>query len=331
VSSTQRKGRSRRDAPPGARARWRTRITRASDWLARQDPIERLELIRILIPLAILGFMSSRLVHADQWLSDVGFTVPDLGEPDWRQPLYIPPVPEWLAWLIGAGMVISGLLLAVGFKTRMAAAAFVLSLVYVALADRLAAFTVSKVAPLLAIALLLSPCGARYSVDSWLASRKHPGARLPTRVAGGCVRFLQVFLVVFYFSSAVCKMRGDWLEQPVLLWTQLHDSYQTPMQSRPRERRACMGLDNATGIDAWVRGTCAVLVRHQLDAPVCPGLRDHHARDDRADVRPRDLVLAAHVVLIGGVLRAGTVALYASEPTLPSSRRFARSVSVRLV
>ena len=36
------------------------------------------ELIRILAPLATLGFMSGRLAHADEWLSPAGFQVPDL-------------------------------------------------------------------------------------------------------------------------------------------------------------------------------------------------------------------------------------------------------------
>jgi vitamin K-dependent gamma-carboxylase len=201
----------------------------ASDWIARPQPIERQELLRFLVPLAILGFMSSRLVHADQWLSEAGFVVPDLGEVDWRQPLFIPPAPEWLAWLVAAMMASAGLALAVGYETRAAALTFACTLFYVALADRLASFTVSKLAPMLALALFLSPSGVRYGVDSWLDARKSPPALLPTHVAGGCVRFLQVFLPVFYFCSGICKLRGDWLEHPTVLWTHLHDSYQTPV------------------------------------------------------------------------------------------------------
>ena len=46
-------------------------------------------------------------------------------------------------------------------------------------------------------------------------------------MSGGCVSFFQVLLPVFYFSSGVAKAKGDWLEHRYLLWTQLHDSYQT--------------------------------------------------------------------------------------------------------
>ena len=59
-----------------------------SDWLEEPLPVLRIEIVRIAAPLAILGFMSGRLAHADEWIGDAGFRVPDLGG-DWRQPIYI--------------------------------------------------------------------------------------------------------------------------------------------------------------------------------------------------------------------------------------------------
>jgi Vitamin K-dependent gamma-carboxylase len=41
------------------------------------------------------------------------------------------------------------------------------------------------------------------------------------------VRFLQLFLVVFYCASGIAKAEGDWLRQPLVMWSHLHDSYQT--------------------------------------------------------------------------------------------------------
>ena len=46
-------------------------------------PVLRIEIVRIVAPLAMLGFMSGRLAHADEWIGDAGFRVPDLGG-DWR-------------------------------------------------------------------------------------------------------------------------------------------------------------------------------------------------------------------------------------------------------
>jgi len=197
----------------------------AVDAVFRPRPIARLATLRILAPLAILGFLSSRIHHADDWLSVAGFRVP--GGSDWRQPLSLPALPVWAAWSVAAALVVTGLLTCAGAFTRWATTVFAVLLAYVALADRLSAFTVSKLAPVIALALCLSPSGARWSVDAWRRYRRDPAAPRPTLVSGGCVSFFQVLLPVFYFSSGVAKAKGDWLEHRYLLWTQLHDSYQT--------------------------------------------------------------------------------------------------------
>jgi uncharacterized membrane protein YphA (DoxX/SURF4 family) len=230
--------------------------------------------------------MSSRIVHADDWLSDAGFHVPAVSS--WQQPLTLPALPVWLAWTVAIALAASGLATAAGALTRVSSALFAALLAYVALADRLAAFTVSKLAPVIALALCLSPSGARYSVDAWrrhrrahaaprptdttaaaarsttdaglrstadtalrsandasgtpraavrstadasgttrAAVRATTDAALPTHVSGGCVAFFQILLPVFYISSGWCKARHDWLSEPHILWTHLHDSYQT--------------------------------------------------------------------------------------------------------
>lgn len=230
MSEGSRKRRRRKPAggvsapsPPPAIPKWRQVLGRFTE----PQSILRLEALRILVPLFILGFMSSRLVHTDYWIGDAGFRVPDMGG-DWRQPLYLPPLPGWTAWALATAMIASGLSLVFGFLTRYAAGLFAFTLAWVALADRLAAFTVSKLGVALVLALCLSPCGARYSVDAWIRRRgsvsPHP---LPTHVSGTVVLFFQLTLIVMYCSSGICKARGDWLSTPYLLWTHLHGSYQT--------------------------------------------------------------------------------------------------------
>lgn len=199
---------------------------RFKQWLDRPQPIERLAFLRIVLPLVILGFLSSRLVHADHWLSPIGFRVPDLGGNDWRQPLYLPPVSPQMAWVIAAVTALAGILLASGLFTRPAAGVFTILLVYLALADRLEAFTVSKLAPMLALVLLVSPSGARYGLDAWRRASRGAVTPAPTHVSGGTIRFLQVFLTVMYFGAGVAKLRGGWLSVNVL-WSHLHSDYQT--------------------------------------------------------------------------------------------------------
>jgi hypothetical protein len=186
------------------------------------QPVERLALARVVVPFAVLGFLSSRLVHAADWLSPAGFHVPYLGGNDWRQPLYLPPIPAGVAWLVAALIAVAGICMAVGLYARPAAALFGALVAYVALADRLEAFTVTKLAPMLSLALCLAPCGVRYSVDAW---RRRQSVR-PDQIPGPVIRFLQVFLVVMYSGAGLAKLRGDWLAGDVL-WSHLHDSYQT--------------------------------------------------------------------------------------------------------
>jgi hypothetical protein len=93
---------------------------------------------------------------------------------------------------------------------------------YCTLADRLEAFTVTKFGTGLAVGLLCTPCGSRYGLDA----RRRSGPP-PTHAPPGAVQFFQLVLVMLYCSSGIAKARGDWLHSSHVIWSQLHDSYQT--------------------------------------------------------------------------------------------------------
>jgi hypothetical protein len=196
-------------------------------WLLAPQPVLRIELVRFLAPLAILGFMSGRLLHVDELLGVSGFHVPDLGHDDYRQPLYVSPLPDGFAFAFAFVVVAAGLATSLGFRTRIASLVFGLSMGFIALADRLAAFTVTKISMPLMLALFLSPAGARFGVDAWLRHRRRPDETPPEEVASGSVRFFQLFIITMYCASGTAKLRKDWLKVPHLLWTHVHDSYQT--------------------------------------------------------------------------------------------------------
>ena len=196
-------------------------VSRVGAWLDEPMAVARLEITRIFAPLAILGFMSSRLAHADEWIGDGGFRVPRL--PDHT---YVPPLPTSAAWLVAFAMVAAGLALSAGWKTRTSALVFALTLVFVALSDKLAAFTVSKIGPVIVLAIASGPAGTRLGVDAWLARRRGERAA-PATAPLGPIRFLQGMLVAFYCGSGIAKAGGDWLLVPSALWSHLHDSYQT--------------------------------------------------------------------------------------------------------
>jgi hypothetical protein len=203
------------------------RTSPAASRLTAPQPIERLEAIRILAPLAILGFLASRFVHVAYWLTDVGFVVPERTVADFRQPLYIPPISPWLAYIVAIATIVSGLCTSIGFRTRIASGVFAALLAYLALADRLEAFTVNKLGTVIAIALFARPWGTRYGVDAWLRWKAKSDARPPTHVHWGNVRFFQALLVFMYLASGIAKAKGDWISDPNVIWSHLHDSYQT--------------------------------------------------------------------------------------------------------
>ncbi len=202
--------------------------------------------MRIAAPLAILGFMSGRLAHADEWLGDAGFRVPDLGG-DWRQPLYVPALPSALAWAVAIAMVASGLACSLGYKTRPSALVFAATLAFVAVSDRLAAFTVSKMSPAVVLAIAAGPAGTRLGLDARTRARRG-GPPPRTLLPMGSVRFLQLLPVTIYSASGIAKARGDWLSVPLVLVVapprQLPDD---DLRSRSRRRspagagRSCRG------------------------------------------------------------------------------------------
>jgi uncharacterized membrane protein YphA (DoxX/SURF4 family) len=202
-------------------------LRRILAWFDEPTPVLRIEIVRICAPLAILGFTSGRLAHADEWIGDAGFRVPDLGG-DWRQPLYIPALASWAAWAVAAAMVISGLACCLGVRTRASALVFASTLAFVALSDRLAAYTVTKLSPAVMLAVAFSPAGARLGVDAYW-KRKKTGKRPKKLRTSGATRFLQLLVVVMYSASGIAKARGDWLKVPLVLWSHVHDSYQTPI------------------------------------------------------------------------------------------------------
>ena len=143
--------------------------------------------------------------------------------------------------MVAAILVITGLAASAGYRTRLALLGFLACLVYVTFADRMTAFTVNKLGSVLIAALLFTPCGAAYGVDAWIRSRR-TGMPAPAWVTWGNVRFFQVLLVTLYALTGVAKIQGEWLTHPYVLWTHLHDSYQTVVT---------YGIANALPSLAW--------------------------------------------------------------------------------
>jgi hypothetical protein len=137
--------------------------------------------------------------------------------------------------------------------------------------DRLESFTVTKLSPFIVLALCFSAAGARYGLDARQNAAHFPAAARPSHAPGGPVRFIQLLLPTFYCASGFCKVKGDWLLRQDVLWSHLHDSYQTlasqwlanhlPVWSWPAMQSATLGFELGAPVwFAWRRTRTLALV-----------------------------------------------------------------------
>lgn len=119
------------------------------------------------------------------------------------------PVTLWLAHI--AALVVFTLL-TLGLFTRVAAVlAYLMAVSYV---NRVpgALFGLDQINCLLAMYLMLGPCGARYSLDRLRSPRGADGSRSPVAPsisANLALRLIQVHMSIIYFFAALGKLRGD--------------------------------------------------------------------------------------------------------------------------
>jgi hypothetical protein len=125
-----------------------------------------------------------------------------------------------IAWAVSAGLLL------VGLASRLAAAAaWALSISFLNL-DPYIHHAGDTVRIIILFYLMLTPCGAVWSLDAWLR-RQFGGREGPLYVAPWALRLLFVQMVVIYFFNGVFKLAGaGWREGNVLHYV-LADPAQT--------------------------------------------------------------------------------------------------------
>jgi len=84
-----------------------------------------------------------------------------------------------------------------------------------------ALFGLDQVNAMLAMYLMIGPCGAVYSVDRWIASRKagdqlsRPAATTSGNIA---IRLIQVHMCIIYLFGGISKMRGEMWWDGTAVW-----------------------------------------------------------------------------------------------------------------
>jgi hypothetical protein len=97
--------------------------------------------------------------------------------------------------LFSRTMALLGFLFAVSYANRITPGAY---------------FGLDKINCMLALYLLLGPCGARYSVDRlWRLKRGAPSEVPPSSTANLAIRAIQVHLCIIYLFSGIGKLQGD--------------------------------------------------------------------------------------------------------------------------
>lgn len=102
-------------------------------------------------------------------------------------------------------------LLTIGLFSRTTAVlGFLLAVSYANRVTPGAYFGLDKINCMLALYLMLGPCGARYSVDRlWRLRRGAPSEVPPSVSANVAIRLIQVHMCIIYFFSGLGKLQGE--------------------------------------------------------------------------------------------------------------------------
>jgi hypothetical protein len=186
-------------------------------WFSPTDPAT-LGLIRILAgamlfythlvwTLDLGGFFGGR----HPWIStDVIAALPDHSAFKWSWFYWIHS--PMLLWAFHIAALVVFALLTIGLWSRtMSVLAFLATVSYINRAS-LAQFGLDDTNAMLAMYLMIGPCGASYSVDRWLKRRRGTAALAvePSIGANLAIRLIQVHLCVLYLFSGIGKLQGPW-------------------------------------------------------------------------------------------------------------------------
>jgi hypothetical protein len=195
---------------------------RALTWALGPTPAIRLESFRWTTTLALLVYTLAWSLDAREWLTPAGFHLsPEIsGNLQLSVPLLGPwTLPVFLVAYIGSMVAIL-----LGIRPRAFSFVVFAGLLYVTTADRLASFSMNKLALVAWLVLLLAP---------WPASdSKQPDSAEPAELRSAWpLRVLQATLLLQYFGAGICKLRGDWLDGSQVLWSQAQDVYMTDLSA----------------------------------------------------------------------------------------------------
>jgi hypothetical protein len=116
-----------------------------------------------------------------------------------------------MLWVVHLAALAVFFLLMVGFFSRtMALLGYLIAVSYASRITPGAYFGLDKVNCMLALYLMLGPCGARYSLDRlWRLRRGAPQEVPPSVGANLAIRLIQLHMCIIYLFSGIAKLQGE--------------------------------------------------------------------------------------------------------------------------
>jgi len=210
-------------------------------WFKAQDPAT-LSLIRLLAgsllfythlvwSLDLQAFLGSEGWVPVEYLRNSVQITPTDGQAQWSvwSVFFLIKAP-WLLWCVHILALLVFFCLMIGLFSRTAATlGFLLAVSYAHRVSPGAFFGLDKINCMLAMYLMLGPCGARYSLDR--LRRVKRGITDPVKAstsANLAIRLIQVHLCIIYLFSGLAKMMGEnWQAGTAVWWALAIQEYQS--------------------------------------------------------------------------------------------------------
>jgi hypothetical protein len=150
---------------------------------------------------------------------------------DWSQwSLFYWIGPTWLLWTVHILALAVFAMLFVGLFSRITSVlAFLLAVSYAHRVTPGAFFGLDKTNCMLAMYLMIGPCGARYSMDRLWRLKRGDNADPPENASANlALRLLQIHLCIVYLFSGMAKLEGaTWRLGTALWWSAANYEYQS--------------------------------------------------------------------------------------------------------
>lgn len=184
------------------------------------SPSAPLRWFRKACALTLLIYTLTWAQHAREWLTDAGYHLSSAASRGLQLP--VPLLDRWSVVAFLTVYVVALLAVLFDRRPRLASAVVLVCLTYVTTADRLAAFSMNKLALVAWLVLVLAP----WPEGDGDAQASEGAGELRSAWP---LRVLQVTLILQYLGAGICKLRGGWIDDPQVLWLQVQSIYMTDL------------------------------------------------------------------------------------------------------